>query len=139
MTKESVTITDNRTGRTYELPVEDGTIRAMDLRAIKVSENDFGLMAYDPGYKNTAACRSNITFINGGEGILRYRGYSIEDLAERCTFLEVAYLIIKGELPNRDQLSEWTDEITHHTFLHENIRRFMEFSAYAVTTKIPHY
>ncbi len=126
MTKESVTITDNRTGRTYELPVEDGTIRAMDLRAIKVSENDFGLMAYDPGYKNTAACRSNITFINGDEGILRYRGYSIEDLAERCTFLEVAYLIIKGELPNRDQLSEWTDEITHHTFLHENIRRFME-------------
>ncbi|MBR59387.1 MAG: citrate (Si)-synthase [Myxococcales bacterium] len=126
MTKESVTITDNRTGRTYELPVEDGTIRAMDLRAIKVSEEDFGLMAYDPGYKNTAACRSNITFINGGEGILRYRGYGIEDLAERCTFLEVAYLIIKGELPTADQLADWTDEITHHTFLHENIRRFME-------------
>ncbi len=126
MAKETLTVTDNRTGRTYELPVSDGTIRAMDLRQIKVGDDDFGLMSYDPAYKNTASTRSSITFIDGEKGVLWYRGYSIDELAENCTFLEVAYLLLFGELPNRDQLQVWEREITHHTLLHENMKGLYE-------------
>ncbi|MGH7405068.1 MAG: citrate/2-methylcitrate synthase, partial [Candidatus Methylomirabilales bacterium] len=111
MAKETVTITDNRTGKTYEIPIEQGAIRAMDLRQIKVSEDDFGLMSYDPAFMNTASCKSTITFIDGEKGILQYRGYPIEQLAERSTFLETAYLILHGELPTRAQLDEWTYHI----------------------------
>jgi citrate synthase len=124
--KDTVTVTDNRTGRTYELPVEDGAIRAMDLRQIKVSDDDFGLMAYDPGFKNTASCRSEITYIDGDAGILRYRGYPIEQLAEDSTFLEVAYLVIHGNLPTQEQYDQWVFDITHHTFIHENIKTFID-------------
>jgi len=126
MAKETVTITDNRTGKTYEIPIEHGAIRGMDLRQIKVSEDDFGLMSYDPAFMNTASCKSTITFIDGERGILRYRGYPIEQLAERGTFLETAYLIVHGELPTRAQLDEWTYHITHHTMIHENIKKFMD-------------
>ena len=126
MTSNTVTITDNRTGQSYELPIQDGTIPAMGLREIKVDDGDFGLMAYDPGYKNTASCKSSVTYIDGAKGILRYRGYSIEDLARNCTFLEVAYLLLRGELPNEDQLTEFVELVTHHTYLHENTKRFME-------------
>ncbi len=126
MAKETVTITDNRTGKTYEIPVEHGAIRAMDLRQIKVSEEDFGLMSYDPAFMNTASCKSMITFIDGEKGILQYRGYPIEQLAERSTFLETAYLILHGELPTRAQLDEWAYHITHHTMIHENIKKFMD-------------
>ncbi len=122
---ETLTVTDNRTGETYEVPIEDGTIRAMALRDIKVGEDDFGLMAYDPAYLNTASCRSSITYIDGDQGILEYRGYPIEQLAEQSTYLEVAYLLVYGELPNRTQLEEWTHEITIHTFVHENVKEFM--------------
>jgi citrate synthase len=124
--KDSLTITDNRTGRSYELPVVDGTIRAVDLRQIKTSEDDFGLMTYDPAFMNTAACRSAITYIDGDKGILRYRGYPIEQLAEQSTFLEVAYLLCEGELPTRDQLKRWNEEITYHTYVHTNITKFLE-------------
>jgi citrate synthase len=124
--RETLTITDNRTGRTYEVPVTDGTIHATDLRQIKVSEDDFGLMSYDPAFMNTASCRSAITYIDGDQGILLYRGYPIEQLAEKSNFLEVAYLIIHGELPDRQQYDEWEYQITHHTFVHENIKKFME-------------
>jgi citrate synthase len=124
--KESVTLTDNRTGKTYELPIVEGTIRATDLRQIKVSEDDFGMMTYDPAFMNTAACRSAITFIDGDRGILRYRGYPIEQLAEKASFLEVAYLLCEGELPNREQLSEWEETITFHTYVHTNITKFLE-------------
>jgi citrate synthase len=124
--KDSLTITDNRTGRSYELPVVDGTIRAVDLRQIKTSEDDFGLMTYDPAFMNTAACRSAITYIDGDKGILRYRGYPIEQLAEQSTFLEVAYLLGEGKLPTRDQLNRWTEEITYHTYVHTNITKFLE-------------
>ena len=123
---ESLTITDNRTGRTYEVPIEDGTIRALALRDIKVGEEDFGLMTYDPAYMNTASCRSSITYIDGDAGILEYRGYPIEQLAEQSTYLEVAYLLVHGELPNQAQLDEWTHEITIHTFVHENVKKFMQ-------------
>jgi citrate synthase len=126
MSDETLTVTDNRTGRTYELPVTDGTVRAMDLRQIKVDEDDFGLMAYDPAYTNTASCRSAITFIDGERGILQHRGYSIEQLCERSSYLEVAYLLIHGELPTQSQLDEWVYEITIHTFVHENVKDFME-------------
>ena len=126
MGKQTVTITDNRTGKTYEIPIEHGAIRAMDLRQIKVSEEDFGLMSYDPAFMNTASCKSTITFIDGEKGILQYRGYPIEQLAERSTFLETAYLILHGELPTRAQLDEWTYHITHHTMIHENIKKFMD-------------
>ena len=126
MAKETVTITDNRTGKTYEIPIEHGAIRAMDLRQIKVSEEDFGLMSYDPAFMNTASCKSTITFIDGEKGILQYRGYPIEQLAERSTFLETAYLILHGQLPTRAQLDEWTYHITHHTMIHENIKKFMD-------------
>jgi citrate synthase len=124
--KDSLTITDNRTGRSYELPVVEGTIRAMDLRQIKTSDDDFGLMTYDPAFMNTAACRSAITYIDGDKGILRYRGYPIEQLAEQSTFLEVAYLLCEGELPTSDQLKRWAEEITYHTYVHTNITKFLE-------------
>src|SRR5215212_1933849 len=123
---DTLTITDNRTGETYEVPVEDGTVRAMALRDIKVSEDDFGLMTYDPAYTNTASCRSAITYIDGDKGILEYRGYPIEQLAEQSTYLEVAYLLIHGELPTQPQLDEWVHEVTIHTFVHENVKDFMQ-------------
>jgi citrate synthase len=123
---DTLTITDNRTGETYEVPVEDGTVRAMALRDIKVSEDDFGLMTYDPAYTNTASCRSAITYIDGDKGVLEYRGYTIEQLCEQATYLEVAYLIVHGELPTRDQLDEWVHEITIHTYVHENVKEFLD-------------
>ncbi len=124
--RDTLTVIDNRTGRSYELPITDGTIRARDLRQIKVDEDDFGLMSYDPAFDNTASCRSSITFIDGEKGILEYRGYPIEELCEKSTYLEVAYLLIYGELPTREQLDQWVYEITHHTFVHENIKAFMQ-------------
>jgi citrate synthase len=130
MPENTLTITDNRTGKSYELPVEHGTIRAMDLRQIKTEEDDFGLMSYDPAFTNTASTRSTITFVDGEKGILRYRGYPIEQLAESSSFLEVAYLILHGELPDPAQLLAWTDDIIHHTFLHENIKTLMEAFRY---------
>src|SRR5947207_9992006 len=123
---DTLTITDNRTGKQYEVPIEDETIRATELRKIKVNEDDFGLMTYDPAYMATASCRSSITFIDGEKGILEYRGYPIEQLAEKSTYLEVAYLLIHGELPTHEQLEEWTHQITIHTFVHENVKEFME-------------
>lgn len=126
MSKETLTIVDNRTGKQYEIPIWKGTIRAMDLRQIKVSDDDFGLMSYDPGFTNTASCKSEITFIDGERGILLYRGYPIEQLAERSTFLETAYLILFGELPTKAELDEWVWNITHHTMLHENIKKFID-------------
>jgi citrate synthase len=126
MNAKTLTITDDRTGKTYSVPIDNGTIRAMDLRKIKVSEDDFGLMAYDPAFMNTASCKSRITFLDGERGILRYRGYPIEQLAEKSTYLEVAYLILNGELPTESQLKEWQWNITHHTFIHENIKKFMD-------------
>jgi citrate synthase len=125
-TNDTLTITDNRTGRRYELPVTDGAIRAMDLRQIKVSDDDFGLLAYDPAFKNTANVRSEITYIDGDAGILRYRGYPIEQLATQSSFLEVAYLLIHGQLPSQDEYDGWVYEITHHTFIHENIKKFID-------------
>jgi len=126
MPQDTLTITDNRTGQTYTMPVENGTIRAMDLRKIKTGPEDFGLMTYDPAFMNTASCKSAITYIDGDKGILRYRGYPIEVLAEHCTYLEVAYLILFGELPTTAQLKDWVHEITHHTMLHETTKKFME-------------
>jgi citrate synthase len=123
---DTLTITDNRTGTQYEVPIEDGTIKATELRKIKTSDDDFGLMTYDPAFLATASCRSAITFIDGEAGILEYRGYPIEQLAEHSSYLEVAYLLIHGELPNREQLDTWTHEITIHTFVHENIKEFMQ-------------
>jgi citrate synthase len=123
---DTLTITDNRTGKQYEVPIEQGAIRAMDLRQIRVSGDDFGLMTYDPAFQNTAACRSRITYIDGDKGILLYRGYPIEQLAEHSTYLETAYLILFGELPTSAQLAAWTQDITLHTMLHENIKKFME-------------
>jgi len=121
-----LSITDQRTGMTYDVPIENGAIRAIDLRKIKVEPNDFGLMAYDPAFLNTASCQSRITFIDGDRGILRYRGYPIDQLAEKSSYLEVAYLIINGELPGTAQLEQWTHDITHHTFVHENVKSFIE-------------
>ncbi len=126
MAKDTLTVTDNRTGKTYELPIKDGTIRALDLREIKTGPEDFGLLSYDPAYLNTASCRSSITYIDGDKGILRYRGYDVAELAEKSTYLEVAYLVLYGELPTREQLAGFTNEITVHTFLHENVRRFID-------------
>ena len=125
--RETLTITDNRTGKQYELPIKDGTIRAMDLRQIKTDDaEDFGLMTYDPAFMNTASCKSTITYIDGDRGILEYRGYPIEQLAERSSYLEVAYLLLHGELPTAEQLKRWTWEITHHTFINENIRKVLD-------------
>src|SRR6476660_3365699 len=123
---QTLTVTDNRTGETYELPISDGTVRAMDMRQIKTGEVDFGLMAYDPAYTNTASCRSAITYIDGEAGILQHRGYPIEQLCEHSTYLEVAYLLINGALPTAAQLEQWVHEITIHTFVHENIKDFMQ-------------
>ena len=124
--KETLTVTDNRTGTSYELPIQDGAIRATDLRKIKAGGEDFGIVSYDPGFMNTAACRSAITYIDGEKGILRYRGYPIEEIAEQKTFLEVAYLLLNGEFPTAEQKDGWVDQITHHTFLHENIKKFID-------------
>jgi len=125
MSKDSLTITDNRTGQSYEIPIENGTVRAMDLRKIKVADEDFGLMTYDPAFTNTAPCKSRITFIDGDRGILNYRGYPIEQLAERSSYLETAYLILHGELPTKAQYEAWAHNITHHTIVHENIKELM--------------
>jgi citrate synthase len=124
--RETLTLVDNRTGKTYEVPITHGTIRAADLRQIKVDDDDFGLMSYDPGFKNTAACESRITYIDGDRGVLLYRGFPIEQLAENASFLETAYLLLDGELPAQAQLAEWTYNITVHTMLHENVKKFME-------------
>jgi citrate synthase len=122
----TLTVLDNRTGKSYEIPIKDGTIRAMDLRQIKTGADDFGLMTYDPAFTNTASTRSAITFIDGDRGILLYRGYPIEQLAEQATFLEVAYLIRNGELPTVRQLEDFTYQVTHHTWVHENVKKFMD-------------
>ena len=126
MSEDSLTITDNRTGKQYQLPIQDGTIKAMDLRQIKVADDDFGLMTYDPAFMNTASCKSRITFIDGDKGILEYRGYPIEQLAEKSTYLEVAYLLLNGELPTATQLEGWTKNITYHTFINENIKKVID-------------
>ena len=123
---DTLTVIDNRTGKQYEIPIEDETIRATELRKIKVHDDDFGLMSYDPAYMATASCRSAITFIDGDKGILEYRGYPIEQLAEQSTYLEVAYLLVHGHLPGQQELDEWTHEITIHTFVHENVKEFMQ-------------
>ena len=123
---DTLTITDNRTGKQYEVPVTHGTVRALDLRQIKVDPDDFGLMTYDPAYQNTASCISRITFIDGDKGILRYRGYPIEQLAEKSTFVETSYLLLNGELPTATQLATWDKKLSVHTMLHENIKKFME-------------
>jgi citrate synthase len=123
---DTLTVRDNRTGKSYELEISDGTIKGMDLRQIKTSEDDFGLMSYDPAYTNTASCRSAITYIDGDAGVLEYRGYPIEQLCEQATYLEVAYLIVNGELPSRDQLDQWVHEITIHTYVHENVKEFLD-------------
>jgi len=130
MPQDTLTVTDNRTGKSYEIPVEMGTIRALDLRQIKAGDDDFGLMAYDPAFTNTASTRSAITEVDGDKGILLYRGYPIEQLCEHSTFLEVAYLILNGELPGASQLEHWTDQILHHTFVHENIKELMQAFRY---------
>ena len=126
MTYDALSVTDSRTQLTYEIPIQNGTIRALDLRKIKTGLDDFGLMTYDPAFLNTASCRSSITFIDGDKGILRYRGYPIEQLAENCTFLEVAYLLIFGELPTEGELQEWRHTITYHTMIHETTKKFLE-------------
>jgi len=126
MNNETLTITDNRTGKTYTIPLEQGNIRTMDLRQIKKDADDFGVMGYDPAFMNTASCRSSVTFIDGDKGILQYRGYPIEELAEHATFLQVAYLLLNGELPTGEQLREWVALITHHTMLHETTKKFLE-------------
>ncbi len=125
MSKNTLTITDNRTGKSYEIPIEHDTIKAMDLRQIKVQDDDFGMMTYDPGFTNTASCKSKVTFIDGEKGILRYRGYPIEQLAENSNYLETAYLVLFGELPTKEQYEDWVYNITHHTFVHENVKTFM--------------
>ena len=124
--QDTLTVTDNRTGERYELAVTEGTVRAMDLRQIKTDDHDFGLMAYDPAYTNTASCRSSITYIDGDAGVLQHRGYPIEQLCESSTYLEVAYLLINGRLPNQVELTGWVEEITVHTFVHENVKDFMQ-------------
>ena len=119
-------VTDSRTGRAYDLPITAGAIRGLDLRQIKVSDDDFGLLSYDPAFQNTANCRSAITFIDGEKGILRYRGYPIEELAGRASFLDVAWLLMRGELPSKEQSTSWADEITRHTYVHENVKKFID-------------
>ncbi|MEK6799597.1 MAG: citrate synthase [Planctomycetota bacterium] len=126
MNRESLSITDNRTGKSYQVPIENGAIRATVLREIKTGPDDFGLMSYDPAFLNTASCTSRITMIDGDKGILEYRGYPIEQLAQKSSFLEVAYLLIYGELPTRGQLDQWIHDITNHTLIHENIKKFID-------------
>jgi len=126
MATNTLTITDNRTGKKYEIAVQEGgVIRAADLRQIKTGADDFGLMSYDPAFTNTASCRSRITFIDGDKGILQYRGYPIEELAEKSNYLETAYLIVKGELPDKEHYERWENNIKIHTMVHENIKKFM--------------
>jgi citrate synthase len=122
----SLTVTDNRTGKSYELPIQDGMVRAADLRQIRTGADDFGIMSYDPAYMNTAECRSAITYIDGDKGILRYRGYPIDQLAEKSTFLETAYLLLHGELPSKSELDTWVYNVIHHTIIHENIKKFID-------------
>jgi len=124
--EETLTITDNRTGKTYTIPIFKDNIRSMDLRQIKKDADDFGVMGYDPAFMNTASCQSSVTFIDGDKGILEYRGYPIENLAEKCSYLEVAYLVVNGELPTQAQLDEWVNQVTHHTMVHENIKKVMD-------------
>jgi len=126
MDTNTLTITDNRTGKQYEIGIENDTIKALDLRKIKVADDDFGLMTYDPAFMNTASCKSRITFIDGDKGVLEYRGYPIDELAEKSTYLEVAYLLLQGELPTESQLQDWTWNITHHTFINESIKQVMD-------------
>ncbi len=126
MAKDSLTVTDNRTGKQYEIPIAEGTIKAADLKQIKVADDDFGLMAYDPAFLNTASCRSAITFIDGDKGILRYRGFPIEQVAEKASFLETAYLLFEGELPTKAQLDKWENDVRYHTYVHTNIIKFIE-------------
>src|SRR6266567_587988 len=126
MDKDTLTIIDNRTNETYTIPIYRGTVRAMDLRQIKTGPDDFGLMTYDPAFMNTASCTSAITYLDGDRGILRYRGYPIEQLAEHCTFLEVAYLLLQGELPTSEELETWNCEVLRHTMIHENLKKFMD-------------
>ena len=123
---DTLTITDNRTGKQYEVPIQDGTIKATDLRQIKVTPDEFGLMTYDPAFMNTANCKSRITYIDGDKGVLLYRGYPIEQLAEQSDFLETASLILNGELPLAKQYDDWAYEISQHTMLHTNIAKLME-------------
>src|SRR5438093_313573 len=130
MPEQTLTIADNRTAKSYTLPIENGTVRAVDLRQIKTDADDFGLMSYDPVLMNTASTKSAITFIDGNKGILEYRGYPVEQLAEKRNFLQVAHLILFGELPNDEQLTTWTYDITHHTFVHENIKTLMQAFRY---------
>src|SRR5260370_31503719 len=126
MADETLSITDNRTGRGYEVPIREGAIAAADLQKITSDGSGSGLLSYDPAFLNRASCRSAITFIDGERSILRYRGYPIQELAERSTFLEVAYLLIHGELPDPTQHREWVDAITHHTLLHENVKKLID-------------
>jgi citrate synthase len=125
-TNDTLRVTDSRTGRSYEIPIVDGAIRATDLRQIKTSEDDFGLLSYDPAFQNTASCRSAITFIDGDEGILRYRGYPIEELAQRSSFLDVAWLLLNGELPDKNESANWAHDISRHTLVHENVKKFID-------------
>ena len=125
-TNDTLRVTDSRTGRSYELPIVDGAIRAIDLRQIKTSEDDFGLLAYDPAFQNTASCRSAITFIDGEKGILRYRGYPIEELAQNASFLDVAWLLLHGDLPDKKDSAAWAYQISHHTYVHENVKKFID-------------
>src|SRR3974377_1925324 len=125
MASDTLTVIDNRTGKKYEIPIHNGAIKATDLFQIKVSEDE-GIVSYDPGFMNTASCQSRITYIDGDKGILRYRGYPIEQLAEKCTYLEVAYLLVHGELPTKAQNEDWSKQVTEHTFVHENLKKFME-------------
>src|SRR5574341_612991 len=126
MAQDILKVTDSRTGKSYEIPIQNGSIRASDLRQIKASDDDFGMMSYDPAFMNTASCQSKITFIDGDKGILRYRGYPIEQLAEKSSYLETAFLILYGELPTKAELDDWTRSITFHTIIHENIKKFMD-------------
>ncbi len=125
-TNDTLRVTDSRTGRSYELPIVDGAIRAIDLRQIKMSDDDFGLLSYDPAFQNTASCRSAITFIDGEKGILRYRGYPIEELASRASFLDVAWLLLRGEMPDKSESASWAHQISHHTYVHENVKKFID-------------
>jgi citrate synthase len=125
-TNDMLRVTDSRTGRSYELPIVDGAIRAIDLRQIKISDDDFGLLSYDPAFQNTASCRSAITFIDGDKGILRYRGYPIDELASRASFVDVAWLLLRGEMPDKEQSAAWAHQISHHTYVHENVKKFID-------------
>src|SRR5215204_6387433 len=124
--RDTLSVTDNRTGEAYEIEISDGTVKAMDFRQIKLNDDDFGLMTYDPAFTNTASCRSSITYIDGEAGVLEHRGYPIEQLCEHSTYLEVAYLLVFGQLPTQAQLDRWTFDVTHHTFVHEDIKNLFE-------------